>query len=546
MSPDCDFEETTYPLENAVAWRFSRRSDFGPRCAGSPAVAGVKWGVARPASTGDRIIRQLWRAVRSLDPADAEKRLEAAEQNLLLEDVEGAKHCYGNLFAVRAALLAREDDTLNASAAAEQALRRGAQKEFRGLAGLVLRYCSWTGGAATATPGAPETTGSLRHNSPGQLLLDVLQLTLAGAIEFSGLQVAAAERLARAALQRAQCLSGLSILPTSVLAKILYEQGQLEEAAQLLQRRLPDIRTLGGLDCVSHAYSVLARIAAHDGDRGSALALLDEGRKLAEARNWPRLLAVILSERIRLCGPREEGRAAIWLAQLHNLAERNKPLTRCSRSEIGCNLYRAQLYSFWTFRTGSSPRTALAHLRRDAWLSQDAHASAWVDLAEAQVRWIEGDPEGSLGYLTKTLRVVETTGLRQQLADAGPALPAVVRHFTETVGIDPSLRAVASCVTDRPSLAEACAQERSQRGSVGGDSLTTREREVLKLIGEGCTNKIIAQIQGVSPETIKTQVKNIFVKLGVERRAQAVSKAERLGLLPPSNATESLKHHGFG
>jgi LuxR family maltose regulon positive regulatory protein len=42
---------------------------------------------------------------------------------------------------------------------------------------------------------------------------------------------------------------------------------------------------------------------------------------------------------------------------------------------------------------------------------------------------------------------------------------------------------------------------------------------------------MIAHTQGVAPETVKTHIKNIFAKLGVERRAQAVAKAQRLGLL---------------
>jgi len=51
------------------------------------------------------------------------------------------------------------------------------------------------------------------------------------------------------------------------------------------------------------------------------------------------------------------------------------------------------------------------------------------------------------------------------------------------------------------------------------------------LIAEGRSNKEIARILSIAPETVKSHVKHIFVKLNVERRAQAVSRAQSLGLV---------------
>ena len=57
---------------------------------------------------------------------------------------------------------------------------------------------------------------------------------------------------------------------------------------------------------------------------------------------------------------------------------------------------------------------------------------------------------------------------------------------------------------------------------------------VLTLIAEGRSNKEIARILSIAPETVKTHVKHIFIKLDVERRAQAVSRAQSLGLVGTS------------
>lgn len=62
-------------------------------------------------------------------------------------------------------------------------------------------------------------------------------------------------------------------------------------------------------------------------------------------------------------------------------------------------------------------------------------------------------------------------------------------------------------------------------------ALSPRERSIIELIGQGRSNKEIARLLGISPETVKSHVKNMFSKLGVERRAQAIYRAQNLGLV---------------
>ena len=63
-----------------------------------------------------------------------------------------------------------------------------------------------------------------------------------------------------------------------------------------------------------------------------------------------------------------------------------------------------------------------------------------------------------------------------------------------------------------------------------GGTLSRREGDILKLIADGLSNKEIARDLAIAPETVKLHVKHIFAKLNVERRAQAVSRAQSLGL----------------
>lgn len=57
--------------------------------------------------------------------------------------------------------------------------------------------------------------------------------------------------------------------------------------------------------------------------------------------------------------------------------------------------------------------------------------------------------------------------------------------------------------------------------------LSERELAIIALIGEGRTNNAIAVHLGIAPETIKTYLKRIFVKLGTHSRAEAVILAQR-------------------
>jgi DNA-binding CsgD family transcriptional regulator len=62
--------------------------------------------------------------------------------------------------------------------------------------------------------------------------------------------------------------------------------------------------------------------------------------------------------------------------------------------------------------------------------------------------------------------------------------------------------------------------------------LTGQEVKVLERLASGQSNKEIARTLGLSPNTVKTHLANLFAKLEVSRRTQAISKARELDLIP--------------
>jgi LuxR family maltose regulon positive regulatory protein len=67
------------------------------------------------------------------------------------------------------------------------------------------------------------------------------------------------------------------------------------------------------------------------------------------------------------------------------------------------------------------------------------------------------------------------------------------------------------------------------------EPLSVRERSLLQLVMQGLSNKAIARAAGVTPETVKWHLSNIYAKLGVRSRTEAILRARQAGLLhlPP-------------
>jgi len=62
-------------------------------------------------------------------------------------------------------------------------------------------------------------------------------------------------------------------------------------------------------------------------------------------------------------------------------------------------------------------------------------------------------------------------------------------------------------------------------------SLSSRERQVLKLISDGCSNKQIAFQLDITEQTVKTQVSIILMKMGANNRAHAITIAKDAGIV---------------
>src|SRR5207302_4561952 len=139
-----------------------------------------------------------------------------------------------------------------------------------------------------------------------------------------------------------------------------------------------------------------------------------------------------------------------------------------------------------------------------------------------------GEDEEALNLMFRLLRVGAGVGLCQTILDGGPRVAALLPRVLARTALDPALGPMAAYVShlvNRWPTAPAAPVSRT-RGP-----LSYRECAVLRLISRGHSNKRVAQALGIAVDTVKTHAKNIFAKLDAANRAEAVARAERLGLI---------------
>ncbi len=177
--------------------------------------------------------------------------------------------------------------------------------------------------------------------------------------------------------------------------------------------------------------------------------------------------------------------------------------------------------------------SVLEKLQRDA---DDAHNYYFglrvsAHLAIAHLR--AGDRAEALTVFRMVLNKCVQAGLYQSMLDLGPEIGTLlssVREDAPRTGDSPDFVAYLDRLIEG-FRARYEPQVKASPASAIEELLSVREGDILNLIAEGRSNKEIARILSIAPETVKSHVKNTFIKLKVQTRAQAVSRAQTVGLL---------------
>ncbi|HEU4492948.1 MAG TPA: LuxR C-terminal-related transcriptional regulator, partial [Rubrobacteraceae bacterium] len=151
---------------------------------------------------------------------------------------------------------------------------------------------------------------------------------------------------------------------------------------------------------------------------------------------------------------------------------------------------------------------------------------------EALALRAQDENERAVGAAARALALAEPEGYVRTFVDEGPEMAALLSEVLEAqqrgrLGLDlPAyyLRKLLA-VLERDVFSTA------SPGTRLSEPLSERELEVLALLAAGKTNRQISSELFVALSTVKTHVKNIYGKLDVRNRTQAVSRARKLELL---------------
>jgi LuxR family maltose regulon positive regulatory protein len=305
---------------------------------------------------------------------------------------------------------------------------------------------------------------------------------------------------------------------------LLRERNRLDEARRLIEAAVPLCEKWHTISAHGYSLITMARTLDASGDlEGAAemLAKVDDLRR--KFRVYPDLDTLAEVTRAWLCLRRGDVEQAGQVLD----AFLQSPCCRPGFHREWALTARARLL----VRTGQ-PAEALALL---ADRLEDARANGrgryWLGmgLITALALHASGDEPGAFRRLKEGLAFARPQGFRRIFLEEGQPMRALLEAFRMRFPQSPLAVTVAELLALFP-LAPVPEGGISVRVDDFNESLSKREVEILRLLCQGLSNQEIADRLVLSVGTVKFHVHNIFGKLGVRDRPQAIAKASQLGL----------------
>jgi LuxR family maltose regulon positive regulatory protein len=408
----------------------------------------------------------------------------------------------------------------------------------------ILAYCEYSLGNLEAARAACQTARA-SHVRAQSLFGIVYSDLILGLAEKAAGDLKEASRL----FQRVRGIADEALGTGSYAAALVgvfqgelqYEWNNLEEAARSLDEYRDIVEESALMAHESVAHMLGARLEAAQGRIDAALASLDRGeRRHGRRARHTRLGAGLLHERVRLLLSRDDRMGARLAIQNFGLDPDTGQFSRALAPVPSSDFERLALARLWIAEgRGSAAVASLEPLALR--LAQQGRGRRLLQarLLMAIARLRSGAPDAAERVLLPAMAEARRQNLLRSFLDEGaPVAELVERLRRRCVG-----RAAADLVgselepvrhyLDR--LAGAFASQRIGAARPRPDHpalhLSQRELEVVKLLCNGFSNHQLSRHLAISPDTVKWHLKNIFGKLGVDNRSQAIVTAERLGLI---------------
>jgi LuxR family maltose regulon positive regulatory protein len=332
---------------------------------------------------------------------------------------------------------------------------------------------------------------------------------------------------------RPRPIAGIALIG---LGHLLREWNDLERAERHLVQGIELVRRWGEVGSIS-GYGGLAQLKQTQGDLDGAHQVLQTARQIAESFDAMQIDDILVDAyQVRLWTAQGNHEAAMRWADARGLT-RDTSLAELKKRYNGAPLPLIDAIEYTTLvHLYISQNRSEAALQVLEPLLQFAEKAGWTAFVlqmlvyRALALQAQGDTTLALTTLERALALGEPDCFIRTFVDEGQPMAELLRHAAS--------RGITSEYVDK--LLAACevgeyarrneAPPHAQPPSLV-EPLSDRELEVLRLIAAGLSNREIADRLVVAVSTVKTHINNIYRKLDVSKRTQAVARAQELDLL---------------
>ncbi|MCA9913594.1 MAG: LuxR family transcriptional regulator [Anaerolineae bacterium] len=443
-----------------------------------------------------------------------EQKLNEAENALHNGDLDdSAQDILGRIASMRATLAAIRNDAEAMISHSNDALERLHPEN------LAIRIAShWTRGYAYQLQGNHELARNayeevLQLSASGEQSIYVIAATISlGQLQELDNQLHTAARRYQRAIQ----LSGKPSHPIASqacigLARISYQWNDLASAQEYGKQCHELLQQMENTDTTVSYNIFLAYLHLSQGDFASAGDVLDEAEAFVRQNNFMFRMPDIVEAQVHVLIHRDNLTTALQLAETYNL------------STSQARVYLAQ-------KNASRALQILDSFNQKAKAGglQSEHLRGLV--LQALVYNALNQQDVALKVLDESLALARRGGFIRIFVDQGPSM-AQLLQIAHSRGlrqdyVSQLLSAFSMPVAEQLSISQPIKPE-----SQWIDPLSQREIEVLQLIANGLTNQEIADQFYLSLHTVKGHARNIYSKLAVKNRTQAVANAKAFGIL---------------
>ena len=295
------------------------------------------------------------------------------------------------------------------------------------------------------------------------------------------------------------------------LARIAYQWNNFQAAEQHGRDCLHLTQQMESTDTFVSYAVFLARLRLAQGDLSGAVAVLEDAKAFVHRHHFAFRMPDIAHAQVLVLLRQGHLAAAAQLAQTYDI-----PISQA-------RVHLAQ----------GDAAAALAVLHP---VRQQAEARAWADerltvmVVEAVAHSMHGEADEAMRVLGHALALAKPGGFIRLFVDEGvPMARLLYKAFAR--GVEPAYihRLLAAFPVAEPEHAPSSPV--SGPDSEWVEPLSARERQVLQLIAEGLSNQEIADRLYLSLHTVKVHARNIYAKLAVTNRTQAIARGRALGLV---------------